>query len=181
MEFEIRVSDHITLKMRTVQDAEDFFTLVDKNREKFRTYLAWVDDTKSVKEVEDFIVRCSKSFEDKTGADFGVQYDGVWIGSMGFHGVDAINKKAAIGYWLDADYEGRGIMTECVKAIISYGFETLDLNRIEILCATTNTKSRAIPERLGFTLEGTLRQYHRINGAYVDDIVFSLLKSEWQK
>jgi ribosomal-protein-serine acetyltransferase len=55
----------------------------------------------------------------------------------------------SVGYWMSADYQGRGIMTDCCKALLNYGFGALGLNRIEIRARTDNVKSRAIPIRLG--------------------------------
>lgn len=180
MEFEIKINERLSLKLRKPEDAEEFFRLVDKNRVTFREYLAWVDMTTSPEDVEEFILKCKKGFEEKTSADFGVKYEGKWVGSMGFHDIDMTHEKAAIGYWLDLDYQGKGIMTECVKAIIKYGFEELKLNRIEIECEANNSRSKAIPEKLGFTLEGKIRANHKINGTYQDDLLFSLLRNEYQ-
>jgi ribosomal-protein-serine acetyltransferase len=146
-----------------------------------RKYLFWVDLTPTYKEVETFIIKCREAFENKTGADFGIWYEGAWVGSMGFHDIIMRDKKAAIGYWLGKEHQGKGIMTECVKAIIKYGFTELDLNRIEIECARINTQSRAIPEKLGFTLEGTLRDNRIIEGKFEDVLLFSLLRSEWKQ
>jgi ribosomal-protein-serine acetyltransferase len=53
------------------------------------------------------------------------------------------------------------------------------LNRVEIHCAAGNTKSAAIPRRLGFTLEGTIREGQFLNGRYHDTLLFSMLKREW--
>lgn len=124
-------------------------------------------------------MKCLDGFEKKKSADFGILYENKWIGSMGYNDIDLTNKKAEIGYWLDKDYQGKGIMTDCVRAIIKYGFEELDLHRIEIKCASSNTKSKAVPERLGFTLEGTLRDSYRMNGVFCDTLIFGILRSEW--
>lgn len=108
-------------------------------------------------------------------------YKGMWVGSMGFHTINKLHEWAEIGYWLDADYVGKGIMTECVKAMIDYGFNELNLHRIQIACDVSNTKSMAIPKSLGFTLEGTLRQNLNGNGKFTDTYIFGLLESEWKK
>lgn len=70
-------------------------------------------------------------------------------------------------------------MTKACEAMIRYIFEELCLNRIEIRAALTNLKSRAIPERLGFQMEGKIRQAERINDRFVDHIVYGLLKEDW--
>ena len=89
-----------------------------------------------------------------------------------------MNKATSIGYWLSSKHEGQGLMTKSVKALCNYCFNTLKLNRIEISCATDNIKSQNIPKRLGFKLEGTLRQKEIVNGKYLDHYLFSVLKNK---
>jgi ribosomal-protein-serine acetyltransferase len=70
-------------------------------------------------------------------------------------------------------------MTAAVTALLRHGFRTLRLNRIEIRAGVRNRRSRAIPERLGFRHEGTLRQAERLAERFVDHAVYALLASEW--
>jgi ribosomal-protein-serine acetyltransferase len=107
--------------------------------------------------------------------------DQIMIGRVGVYNIDLINKNASIGYWLDKDQEGQGIITRCCKAIIDEGFSYLQLNRMEIRAATANFKSQAIPQRLGFKKEGVIRQGEFVNNEFVDLYVYSMLKEEWQK
>lgn len=90
-------------------------------------------------------------------------------------------EKTSIGYYLDKQFEGHGIMTQAVEALIKYCFDEIDLNRIEISAAVHNEKSRAIPERLGFTREGMLRDNELLNGIYSSSYIYSLLKSEYNE
>ncbi len=85
-----------------------------------------------------------------------------------------------IGYWLGGEYEGKGIMTRACTALIDYGFGELGLNRIVIRASTENTRSQAVPLRLGFTREGVERQAEWLNDHFIDMIVYSMLRSEWQ-
>lgn len=179
MKFELIVDEKISLKLRDKEDAERVFELVQNNRAYLREWLPWVDTTLSPKNSEEYIAECKKGFEEKTNADFGVIYEGQIVGSLGFHEIDKKNERAEIGYWLSEDAQGKGIITACVKKLLEFGFEELGLNRIEIKCATSNIKSRAIPERLDFILEGTQRQIHKLNGKFQDGLSFSILKSEW--
>ena len=98
---------------------------------------------------------------------------------MGFHTINLANEWAEIGYWIAKDYEGKGIMTECVRAIINYGFNDINLHRIQIRCDANNSKSKVIPERLGFKLEGIIRENHKRDGEFTDGFTFGLLKKEW--
>ncbi|GGG53639.1 GNAT family N-acetyltransferase [Paenibacillus radicis (ex Gao et al. 2016)] len=82
---------------------------------------------------------------------------GQLVGSSGLHNPNWDIPKFEIGYWLDTRHSGNGIMTEAVEGIVSFAFNELDARRLEIRCDSLNVKSRAIPERLGFTLEGILK------------------------
>lgn len=179
MDFEIKINDKLSLKSRREEDAEECFQLVDRNRDYLKKWLPWVDGTLSAEDTKKYIIECREKFEKKETADFGIWYENRWVGSMGFNNINLANERAEIGYWLDAEQQGKGIMTACVEALLRYGFEELKLHRIQIRCAAINEKSKAIPERLGFKLEGTIREDHRIDGKFCDGLIFGLLKSEW--
>ncbi len=82
---------------------------------------------------------------------------GELVASSGLHRIDWSVPKFEIGYWIDSRFSGKGYMTEAVEGIANFAFDELNARRIEIRCDERNTKSRAIPERLGFTLEGILK------------------------
>lgn len=179
MNFKITINEKLSLQLRHEEDAESFFALVEKNRENFDIWFPWVKKTQSGEDMKVFILKCQEEFKSGTSADFGVMYEGRWIGSMGFHTINTKNAWAEIGYWIDKEYEGKGLMTECVKAVIDYGFRDHHLHRIQIKCDARNLKSKAIPERLGFTLEGVIREDHKHDDVFSDGLVYGLLKREW--
>jgi ribosomal-protein-serine acetyltransferase len=80
-----------------------------------------------------------------------------FVGSSGLHNPNWDVPKFEIGYWIATRYSGSGYMTEAVQGITNYAFSELKARRLEIRCDTQNLKSKAIPERLGYSLEGTLR------------------------
>ncbi|MCM3392718.1 GNAT family N-acetyltransferase [Cytobacillus oceanisediminis] len=77
-------------------------------------------------------------------------------------------------------FSGKGLATKAVRQLIDHSFNELDLRKVEIGVATNNLKSRAIPERLGFTQECIIRNYESLNGEYYGRIIYNLLKEEWQ-
>ncbi len=97
------------------------------------------------------------------------------IGAVGFHAIDFLNRSTSIGYWLDKDHEGQGVMTKSVQALIDYGFHELKLHRIQILCAVNNLRSKKIPERLGFKQEGFLKDAIYHYGSYFDAYLYGLI------
>jgi RimJ/RimL family protein N-acetyltransferase len=80
-----------------------------------------------------------------------------FVGSSGLHRPNWSVPKFEIGYWIDTRLSGNGYMTEAVQGITNYAFTELKARRLEIRCDALNVRSQAIPEKLGFLLEGTLR------------------------
>ncbi|MCM2989907.1 GNAT family N-acetyltransferase [Bacillus safensis] len=80
-----------------------------------------------------------------------------FIGVTSLQRIDWTIPKCEIGYWVNTKFSGNGYMTEAVKKLTNFGLKDIKFRRIEIRCESTNLKSRAIPEKLGFVFEGTLR------------------------
>ncbi|MCA0148422.1 MULTISPECIES: GNAT family N-acetyltransferase [Rossellomorea] len=80
-----------------------------------------------------------------------------FVGSTGFHNIDWSVPKFEIGYWIDTRMSGNGYMAEAVGKLTEMALNELNGKRVEIRCESTNDKSRAVPERLGYELEGILR------------------------
>ena len=80
-----------------------------------------------------------------------------------------------LGYKLDQEHGGRGYMTEAVKAVVEYGFETLKLHRIEANIMPRNAASIAVVTKCGFEYEGTARKYLKINGVWEDHAHYVVL------
>jgi ribosomal-protein-serine acetyltransferase len=104
--------------------------------------------------------------------------DGAIVGTIGFHRIDWENRATSIGYWIARSAQGRGTVTLAVRALVDHAFTSWGLHRIEIRAATANRRSRAIPERLGFCQEGTLREAGRVGERYHDLVVYAMLASD---
>lgn len=181
MNLEIKINEKLSCRLRDEKDAEEAFTVIDRNRDHLRPWFPWVDTTIAAEDQKLFIIKCREEFEAKKSADFGIYYEGIFVGSGGFHTIKNAHAWGEIGYWLDKEYTGRGIMTDFVRAMITYGFKELNLHRIQIKCDADNLRSKAIPERLGFKLEGTIREDHKHeDGTFSDGLVYGLLAHEWK-
>ena len=86
-----------------------------------------------------------------------------------------------MGYWLASEFRGRGVMTKACQAVVEAAFTHYQLHRIEIRCATGNKRSCAIPRRLGFDYEGTLREAEWLYDHFVDLEVYSMLEQNWPR
>ncbi|WP_117149236.1 GNAT family N-acetyltransferase [Paraliobacillus zengyii] len=178
--FTYKIDDDLELKLLDLQDAPRTFSLVDQSREHLRNWLAWVDKTNTVKDSEKFIQATMKGFVDRQSLNTAIIYKGEMVGIAGYNELDWTNKVAYIGYWLGQDYQGYGIMTKVTKRLTDYAINDLELNRVDIRAAVENKKSRAIPERLGFKMEGQLRQAEYVNDKYLDHVVYSMLAADWK-
>lgn len=103
------------------------------------------------------------------------------IGVCGFNGFRRQWFTAAIGYDVATAYWNRGYMTEALRAIMRYGFESLNVNRIEALVVPGNDPSARVLEKLDFRREGLLRDYGFWKNRFWDLHLFALLKREWSK
>jgi hypothetical protein len=99
-------------------------------------------------------------------------------GVAGFNSLDRTNGIGYIGYWLGEEFTGKGIMTTVVRDLIEIGRSYYALQKVDIRCATRNSRSRAIPERLGFSHEGTLRRAERVYDQWLDHEVYALLVNQ---
>jgi ribosomal-protein-alanine N-acetyltransferase len=103
------------------------------------------------------------------------------IGTIGLYYYTKESRRAEMGYDMLKEQWGMGLMTEAVEEILRYGFEKLDLNRVEATTDSENAASNRILERTGFTLEGCLRQRHIYKDDFHDELFFGLLAVEWKK
>lgn len=169
------------LRLWSMRDAQAIFEVVDRNRRHLRQWLPWLDANTRVEHTQAVIQSKLPFHENSSELIWGIWQDSQLLGVISYNQISAANRYGLIGYWLDADASGNGVMTKCCRALIDYGFDHLDLNRIEIACAEQNTLSRAIPERLGFRKEGVVRQKEWLYDHFVDHVVYGLLAQEWHK
>jgi ribosomal-protein-serine acetyltransferase len=169
----------LELRPLTLRDAKALFALVEANRERLRRWLPWPDANRSVQDSRTYISRMHALHRAGLGQAFGLWWKARLVGVAGFNWIDTTNRNAAIGYWLAQEAEGHGLMTAAVSALLRHGFRTLKLHRIEIRAGVRNRRSRAIPQRLGFRHEGTLRQAEKLGDRFVDHAVYGLLVAEY--
>lgn len=175
------IDEDIELKLLDIHHVEDIFNSVNASREHLRRYLPWVDATNSTDDTREFIEGSKKQYAANNGFDVGIWYKGEFAGVIGFHSINRSIKAISIGYWLDERFVGKGIMTKACKVFVDFAFNIYKLNRVEIRCAEDNLRSRAIPERLGFTQEGIIRDDEILDGNFVNCAVYGMLKREWNK
>jgi ribosomal-protein-serine acetyltransferase len=178
--FALRVDDELELALYERGDVEALHALVVAERAQLAAWMPWaqaptVDTTRGFVEG-----RALAAIAAADGFEAGIWWRGRLVGSVGLHGVQQQPRRGSIGYWLAADAQGRGLVARSVRALIDKAFADLGFERLDIRADVDNVRSRAVPERLGFTFEGVLRREAFDGRRYADHAVYGLLPDEWR-
>jgi len=175
------IHEKLELRLPEMEFADSVFELLKYQRNYLEEWLPWASQTKDIND-------CQKQIKSHKLFNIGGQklitfifYNQILVGSIGLVKIIKDNQSAEIGYWLSQDFQGKGIIVQSCQRIIQHAFEKMQLNRLEINVASSNLKSVRIPEKLNFSLEGTLRDGLYIHDKFHNLKKYSLLKREWKK
>ena len=131
--------------------------------DNIRHTMPWVKERPSWEESEEFVRQSAANWILKKDEEpylplfVFAKKDNALIGATGYHHIIWEVPCLEVGYWIRNHYSGQGYMTEAVNAITQYAIKQLQMKRVAITCDIDNTRSKKIPEKLGFQLEGTLK------------------------
>ncbi|MGP9489986.1 GNAT family N-acetyltransferase [Glutamicibacter sp. AOP33-2CA-4] len=171
-------TERLRLRPFTDADAEDLFALQsDVQVLRYWDSPPW-DDRASIAR---FMVGCRKMAEEGSGARVAIERrsDQAFIGWCTLNSWNPAFRSASLGYCLNQAAWGNGYATEAAHALLRWAFGTFDLNRVQSEVDTRNAASARVLEKLGFRLEGTLREDCIVDGVVSDSWVYGLLRSEW--
>lgn len=172
--FPLLETERLLLKEIVEEDAESIFNTFS-NHDVTRYY--GQDSLTSIEQAKELIRFFNKSYNEKRGIRWGMQIKGgtEMIGTIGYNLWSPKHRRAEIGYEIHPQYWRKGYATEAVSEIISYGFNELNLTRIGAVVFLENQGSNDLLKKLGFEIEGVLRNYMYQNGVPYDTNVYSLL------
>ncbi|MFB7640222.1 GNAT family N-acetyltransferase [Peribacillus butanolivorans] len=168
-------TERLILRELTVDDAQDILNCFS-NPDVLRYY--GQKPLTSLDQVKNIVVNFANNYNEKRGIKWGIESkeeEGI-IGTIGFHDWSSEHKRAEIGYALFPENWGKGLATEAVLEVISYGFKELNLKRIGAIVFVENKASNELLIKLGFEKEGVLKNYMYQNDVPFDTNVYSLLK-----
>lgn len=177
----LQIDEDLTLQFLNEEDAEAIFRIIDKDREYLKQWLPWVDHVGSLESERASLRELRKLANQNQAYNYGIFYQGEPAGAIGYHDIQLTIRSIEIGYWIASDQQGKGIITRACRALIKQAFMEMQMNKVVIRCATNNTRSCAVPQRLGFQHEGTLRATQLLNNQYEDLHIFGLLANEWKQ
>lgn len=174
-----KINAGISIREAESGDAMVIWQAISTHREYLKKWLPFVERIKQVEDEEAFLTTVLAVPYEERNIVFVIENEKKFCGLVGFVNTDVTNHRTEIGYWLLPEFQGRGIMTQCVSHLCQWAIRERGINRIQIRCATGNKSSNAIPQRLNFKLEGTEREGELLaSGVYADIHVYSILKSE---
>ncbi|MCL2737432.1 MAG: GNAT family N-acetyltransferase [Alphaproteobacteria bacterium] len=163
----------------TFDNARMTFDAVDSNREYLGGFLAWPKHVVSPESQFEWLMKINE-----TKDHWLVYVDGKFAGAVSFVHMHRTPEKrwAEIGAWTGPEFAGKGVATRAVKMLEDMAFETGEIERVQLVIDDLNIGSWRIAEKLGYTLEGILRNYiYGGTKASGDMRMYSKLKSEWKK
>lgn len=176
--FLTQVTDKIALKYPDKNDAEPLFSIIDRERDSLRTWLPWLDSTKTAEDEANFIRFSAEKMARGELWIAVILYDGNVAGTLDIHDIVKEHHRGQIGYWLSEEFRGKNIMGQSVRKLIDIAFNELGLVRLELLTDTENLKSRNVAEKAGFSEDCILKSYYFDHGEYRDAVLFSIVKED---
>ncbi|MFN5576921.1 MAG: GNAT family N-acetyltransferase [Bacteroidota bacterium] len=115
------------------------------------------------------------SIKDNLDQLFAIEIDGQAVGSIGIHPQDGIQRKnAELGYWLAEPFWGKGVISNAVKQVVDFAFNTYDINRVFARTFGTNLASQKVLEKNGFILEGRFEKVIIKHNEYLDELIYAI-------
>ena len=200
--FHLSITNEINVRILHPGDTEELFQLLERNRDRLRPWIhpsalpltpeatriyttecAFGQLHNPLYELSQFEVDDEKwSF---VPASLPMEM-GVWVadrlaGVITLFRPNGYGSTAEVGYWIGTEWEGKGIITRCVCALMDYAIADLGIDRFVIGCAVNNLRSRAIPERLGYRLIETVPQGEVVGDYVYDRVIYEIQSADWRE
>lgn len=165
------VSEKITLQSLKASDAAALYPVIESNRELLEKYLYWAKSVTDIGSTQTYINERIHSAKPHAQW-FKIVLAGNIVGVLGVK--EIINKQAEVGYWLSQTAQGQGVITRAVSKVCEHLHNELQVQSVKICCLANNHASIAVANRLGAKHIDTLSDYHRIDNALQDLLIFQL-------
>ncbi|GAF02565.1 GNAT family N-acetyltransferase [Saccharicrinis fermentans] len=177
----IWVNNNICLRAIELSDAPIIFNTIDTQRAYLSEWLPFVRLTLDPQDTVNFVHTVMEAAQKGDEFVYVVELNGEFVGVINIRVLSSANRIVDIGYWLSEHFQKKGVISSAVVSLCNYAFDQLNMNRIQIRCGKGNMSSKKVPQRLGFTYEGIIREGEWVNDKYIDLESYSLLKKERHK
>ena len=170
----------ILLRPYRMSDAKEAYNAIKESVAELSVWLPFAHEFYSLKENRAWVKKRPEDWKKGRVYEFAIfdTKDGTIIGGCGINGINKVDKHANLGYWVRTDRTGQGVAPAATLLLAKWGFNTLKLNRIEILVATGNQRSLRVAEKVGAKREGVLRNRILIRDKAYDAVMHSLIPGD---
>ena len=178
--FQLLVDDEIALVLAEERHAQEMTDLIVRNQDRLARWEPWAEQPATLDSTRAYIRAALEDFLRGRQISTIIALDGGhrFIGRCGIR-INPYARSGDVGYWIDGEYEGRGMTSRSVRRLISSVFEELDLARVELRTSVENKRSRAVAERLGFAYEGILPSGLRFSHRSDDVALYGVTAERW--
>ncbi len=166
------IFQNYSIQLLNTSKTEEFFNLINNNRLRLEDFFAGtVVKTKTLSDTNDYCKIIARKIEDKSYFPYVIVDSKTqkYIGFIDVKNIDWHIPKAELGYFIDVNYEGKGIISNAIGLLIEYLIETYNFKKLLCRSSNKNTGSIAVALKNGFELEGTIRRdYKTTKGEIVD-------------
>jgi ribosomal-protein-serine acetyltransferase len=179
--FRIEIDKEVHLELIHFSHSKEMLALVNKNRELFKQWLLWVNSVQEIDDEKKHIQSSLERYAKGRLVNCSIFYKGrlagnVEIGMRKGYGI----KKGELGYWLGAEFHGKGIMYKATAKMLEIGFEEYNLDKIMLKCAVKNERSCNVAQKLGMSHEGRQRDEIMVDGVVMDVDIYAILRREYK-
>lgn len=175
------VKDEIILTTLEMHQVHELYNFVERNKAFFIDWIPFVSHIQSLQDMEKLIKNNLERSRQGLGLYFTLWEHNKLIGYVLARDIDHEAKWAEIGYMIDKEYAGRGIIKIACTQLMTHLFDELHMKKIVICCADENESSKALASTLGFTLEGVLRNHLVVNGTVRNTCYYGMLHEEYTR
>jgi ribosomal-protein-alanine N-acetyltransferase len=172
--FPILYTERLTLRQVMKNDAHELFLLRSN-----KTVMNFIDRpiAATLRDALQLIEKINESLVNNEGITWAITLKsyGALIGTIGYWRIVKEHYRAEIGYLLNPELQGQGIMHEAINAVLDYGFKTMKLHSVEANVNPANTDSIKLLERNNFIKEAHFKENYYYNGKFLDSVIYSLL------
>lgn len=174
---EVLHADGLLLRPFLGSDAAAFTEAVLESVDKVGRWMPWCTSAYTENDALDWFAFCDASRKSGSAFEFGVfcRTSGQLLGGAGLNQIIQLHRFCNLGYWVRQSRQGEGIAPRCVQSLAAHAFESLMLERVEIVVAVGNKSSEAVAEKAGGLREGIARNRLQLRGEAVPAHVFSLV------
>ncbi|MEV7779950.1 GNAT family protein [Kitasatospora sp. NPDC088351] len=178
--FAVPLAENAELRPLEPWQAAEFLAHIDRARAHTDPWIPWASRSTDLDSARATLQGYADRQAADTGRIYGIWLDGTLVGGVMFVHFSADAGNCEIGVWTEPAGEGRGLVGAAVRHLIDYAFGTRGLHRVEWYSSSANARSRAVAQRMGMKLDGTLREFFLHNGVRHNKEVWSILAPEWK-